>query len=74
MTKKQMRKVAQEVYDLNVVHDNPNSSDDEKSRAEKRIISITKQIMCLPRGMETLGEIDALVQQIIKTNNIKETI
>lgn len=73
MTKKQMRKIAQEVYELNVTHDNSNSSDDEKTRAEKRIISITKQIMCLPRGMETLGEIDAIVQQIIKRNN-KETI
>lgn len=74
MTKKQVRKIAQEIYDLNLTHDNPDSSQDEKARAEKRIISITKQIMCLPRGIETLGEIDSLVQQIIKKNNIKETI
>lgn len=73
MTKKQMRKIAQEVYDLNLVHDSPTSSDEEKSRAEKRIISITKQLMCLPRGLETIGEIDSMVQKIIKVNN-KETI
>lgn len=73
MTKKQMRKIAQEVYDLNLVHDSPTSSDEEKSRAEKRIISITKQIMCLPRGLETIGEIDSMVQKLIKVNN-KETI
>lgn len=73
MTKKQMRKIAQEVYDLNLIHDSSTSSDEEKSRAEKRIISITKQIMCLPRGLETLGEIDSMVQKIIKVNN-KETI
>lgn len=73
MTKKQMRKTAQEVYDLNLIHDSPESSDEERSRAEKRIISITKQIMCLPRGIETLGEIDSIIQQIIKQHN-KETI
>lgn len=69
MTKKQMRKIAQEVYEQNLIHDNPESSTEEKSRAEKRIISITKQIMCLPRGMEVLGEIDSIIQGIIKSNN-----
>jgi len=72
MTKKQMRKIAQEIYDLNIIHDNPESSNEERSRAEKRIISITKQIMCLPRNLEVLGEIDSIVQSIIKKNN-KET-
>lgn len=73
MTKKQMRKIAQEVYDLNLIHDNPKSSDAERARAEKRIINITKQIMCLPRNLEVLGEIDSMVQSINEINN-KETI
>ncbi len=72
MTKKQMRKIAQEVYDQNLIHDNPESSNEEKARAEKRIISITKQVMCLPRYIEILGEIDSMVQQITKKN--EETI
>ena len=69
MTNKQKRRIAQEVYDLNLVHDNPESSEKEKKRVEKRLVSITRQIMCLPRGMETLGEIDSIVQQIIKNKN-----
>ncbi len=73
MTKKQMRKIAQEVYDLNLIHDNPESSNEEKARAEKRIMTITKQIMCLQGYMEILGDIDSMVQQITKKNN-KETI
>lgn len=73
MTKKQMRKIAQEVYDLNLIHDNPESSSEEKARAEKRIMTITKQIMCLQGYMEILGDIDSMVQQITKKNN-KETI
>lgn len=67
MTKKQMRKIAQEVYDLNLTHDSVESSDEEKIRAEKRIMSITNQIMCLPRGIEVLGEIDSIIQKISKS-------
>lgn len=69
MTKKQMRKIADEIYFLNLAHDDPATSSDEKSRAEKRIISITKQIMCLPRGVEILSDIDELVQLKIKNTS-----
>lgn len=68
MTKKQMRKIAHDIYEQNMIHDDPNSSQDEKVRAERRIISLTQQILALPRGVELLDEIDVMIQNIINKN------
>ncbi len=42
MKKKQMRKIAYEIYKQNLIHDDPESSVEDKARAERRIISLTK--------------------------------
>lgn len=72
MTKKQMRKLAHDIYEQNIIHDDPQSSSEDKARAEKRIISLTQQILTSPRGIEVLEEVDAMIQEIINKN--KETI
>lgn len=70
MTKKQMRKIAHDIYEQNVIHDDPNSSQEDKDRAEQRIISLTQQILTSSkaRGLEVLDEIDAMIQELINKN------
>lgn len=64
MTRKQMKKLAKEIYQCELIHENKNSSMEEKNRAEGRIIQITNQILALPDGFNTMLEIDLLVQQM----------
>lgn len=64
MTRKQMRKVAQEIATQNKAYEAA-TTQEERTAAEQRIFSITKQILSLPHGLEVLGEIDALVQKIL---------
>ena len=69
MTKKQMRKTAKEIIALEKIHRNPESSQDEISKAEKRIIQITNMLSCLPDGMDIMIEIDAIVQSELAQEN-----
>lgn len=66
MTRKQMNKFAQEIYQCELTHQNENSSKEEKAQAENRIMQLTKQIMCLPDGINVLMEIDAIVASKMK--------
>lgn len=66
MTRKQMKKFANEIYNCELVHQNENSSKEDKAHAEDRIIQLTKQIMAFPDGINALLEIDALVVSKIK--------
>lgn len=61
MTRKQMNKFAQEIYQCELTHQNENSSKEEKVQAENRIMQLTNQIMCLPDGINVLMEIDAIL-------------
>lgn len=63
MTKKQIHKLANEVISLELIHRNPESSSEEVSRAEKRIIQITNMLSCLPDGMNIMLEIDEIIQK-----------
>lgn len=69
MTKKQMRKTAKEIIALEKIHRNPESSQDEISKAEKRIIQLTNMLSCLPDG-DIIYEIDAIVQEELSKENI----
>lgn len=69
MTKKQMRKTAKEIISLEKIHRNPESSQDEISKAEKRIIQISNMLSCLPDGMDIMMEIDAMVQEELSKEN-----
>ncbi|MCM1324790.1 MAG: hypothetical protein NC218_11800 [Acetobacter sp.] len=64
MTKKQMRKLAQEIATQNKAYETAKTQE-EQAAAEQRIFSITKQVLSLPHGLEILGEIDSLVQTLL---------
>lgn len=66
MTRKQIKKFANEIYNCELVHQNENASKEDKAHAEDRIIQLTKQIMAFPDGINALLEIDALVVSKIK--------
>lgn len=64
MTRKQMKKLAKEIYDCELIHSSKTSSTEEKSRAEKRIMSLTNQIAALPDGINIMLEVDTFIQQM----------
>lgn len=64
MTRKQMKKLAKELYQCEQIHQNESSLKEEKSRAENRIMQITNQIMALNDGINILLEIDVMVQDL----------
>ena len=66
MTRKQIKKFANEIYNCELIHQNENASKEDKAHAEDRIIQLTKQIMAFPDGINALLEIDALVVSKIK--------
>lgn len=68
MTRKQVRKLANQVYQCELVHNNASSSNEEKLQAERRIIQITKQVMCLKDGLDILSQIDELVIELASKN------
>ena len=66
MTRKQMKRFADEIYKCELIRQDDNSSKEEKAHAEDRIMQLTNQIMALPDGINALLEIDALVASKIK--------
>lgn len=64
MTRKQMKKLAKELYECEQIHQNESFSKEEKSRADNRIIQITNQIMALNDGINIMLEIDTMVQDL----------
>lgn len=64
MTRKQMKKLAKELYQCEQIHQNETSSKEEKSRADNRIMQITNQIMSLSDGINIMLEIDTMVQDL----------
>ena len=68
MTKKQKRKIAQEIVQYELIRSNPNSTKDEINEAEKMIFLLTNKIVSVPNGLELMVEIDDLVQELISKN------
>ncbi len=64
MTRKEIRKWAQQLAELETIHQN-SSSQEEKLNAEKRIMEITSQIMSDPKNFEAMCDIDELVQTLL---------
>lgn len=63
MTKKQLRKIADEIIQLDKVYNDEESTHEQKARAEKRMSQITNMLMCLPNGLELLDEVDYLISK-----------
>ena len=77
MTKKQIRKLANQIIELELIHRNPNSSKEEKAQAESQIIQLSGMIGMMRNGLGLMTEIDVLVQEGIeraenKNNNENE--
>lgn len=73
MTKKQIKKLAQQIVELELIHSDPSSSKEVKTNVENRIIQLSGMLSCLPNGLEVMGEIDLMVQKALaeKENNNK---
>ena len=67
MTKKQMRKIAKELCELELAHRNTNAQD-EIAKIEQKIMQITTRIFTSPDGMETMAEIDEMVQDMLSNS------
>ena len=66
MTRKQMKRFADEIYKCELIHQDEKYSTEEKAHAEDRIMQLTNQIMALPDGINALLEIDDLIASKIK--------
>lgn len=64
MTRKQMRKLAKEVYDCELIHQSETASEEEKLRADNRVMQIARWVAALKNGPSALLEIDVMVQEI----------
>lgn len=69
MTRKQMKKLAQEIFEQELIHQSESSSMEDKSRAEKKIMELTNKICSSKDGMQTMLEIDILIQELANKNN-----
>ena len=63
MTRKQIRKLADQIFKLELIHRNPSSSKEEKTQAESQIIQLSHMFEQIPGGIEAMFEVDELVQQ-----------
>ena len=67
MTRKKIKKLADELVELELIHQT-SSDKEEIIRVEKRIISITNQLMADPNALSTMIEIDEIVQNKLNKN------
>ena len=70
MTRKQIKKLANELAELELIHQT-SSDKEEIIRVEKRIMSITNQLMADPNALSTMIEIDEIVQNKLNKNKEK---
>lgn len=66
MTRKQIRKLADQIIKLELIVQNPDSSKEEKAQAEAQIIQLSNMFSCVKGGIEAMFEVDELVQAGIK--------
>lgn len=65
MTRKQMKKLAKQLYEQELIHQNPDSSKEEKNKAEDKIMQLTNYVMCLPDRVNIFCEIDIIIQDFM---------
>jgi hypothetical protein len=68
MTKKQMNKIADEIAKWELIHRNPESSQEQIREAENNIIRMSNYVAALPNGMDIMMEIDNLLQKKLEKN------
>lgn len=67
MTKKQKRKLANEIVELELIQQN-SIDEEEKNCAKKRIMEISHKLGSSLEGLEIMMEIDEMVQEKLKNN------
>lgn len=68
MTKKQMNKIADEIAKWELIHRNPESSQEQIREAENNIIRMSNYVAALPNSMDIMMEIDSLLQKKLEKN------
>ena len=68
MTKKQMNKIADEIAKWELIHRNPESSQEQIREAENNIIRMSNYVAALPNGKDVMMEIDNLLQKKLEKN------
>lgn len=68
MTRKQIRKLANEIAELEIIH-RDSESKEERNRAENRIIQLTNQIALLPDGFDIMNQVDEIIYNKLKGDN-----
>ena len=66
MNHKQKMKFVNEIVELENIHRNPKSTEEEVRKAETRIVEITNILAALPDGYNIMMEIDGIIQKKLK--------
>lgn len=63
-----MNKIADEIAKWELIHRNPESSQEQIREAENNIIRMSNYVAALPNGMDVMMEIDNLLQKKLEKN------
>lgn len=64
MTRKQMKKMAQEIFNQELIHQNESSTQEQKAQAEQKIMELTNKICSSKDGLKDMLEIDIMIQEL----------
>ena len=71
MTKKQIRKLADQIIKLELIHRNPETSPEDKAQTESQIMQISGMVGMLG-GLRLMEQLDELVEEgVAKAENNK---
>lgn len=70
MTRKQIRKLADQIIKLELINQDKNSSKEAKAQAKSQIIQLSSMFEVIPNGFSIMMEVDELVQK--KLDELKE--
>lgn len=65
MTRKQKRKIAKEIYECELIHQDMSASKEKRLQADDRIFQITNQIMEMEDGLNLMLELDVMIQELV---------
>lgn len=63
-----MNKIADEIAKWELIHRNPESSQEQIREAENNIIRMSNYVAALPNSMDIMMEIDSLLQKKLEKN------
>ena len=70
MTRKQIRKLADQIIKFELINQDKNSSKEAKAQAKSQIIQLSSMFEVIPNGFSIMMEVDELVQK--KLDELKE--